>query len=129
MILVDTSVWIENFKKNPRIIIPRELTPQIAVCPPVVQEVLQGIKDEAAADRIRKSLLSFTIFGNALTPDHFLHAADIYRSGRRRGITIWSSVDCLIAAIAIQEKISLWHSDRDFDEIAKFTELKLYANN
>lgn len=126
MILVDTSIWIEFFKKDSRIVIEPELIPSLVVCPPVIQEVLQGIKNETAFVKIQRSLLSFKLAAERLDMDHYLEAATIYRSGRRRGITIRSSIDCLIAAIALKERYQVWHQDRDFHEIAKFTELKLY---
>jgi len=43
----------------------------------------------------------------------FVEAAEIYRSGRRRGYAIRSTVDCLIAAIAIRHGVPFWHKDRD----------------
>ena len=126
MILVDTSVWVEFFRKSSKLIIPKEIISSIAVCPPVIQEVLQGIKDDAVLIRVRRSLLSFKIAGEIINTDYYLEASSIYRSARRRGITIRSSIDCLIAVIALREKIQVWHQDRDFVEIAKFTELKLF---
>jgi predicted nucleic acid-binding protein len=33
-------------------------------------------------------------------------------------------VDCLIAAIAIEHRIPVWHRDRDFDAIARYTGLE-----
>jgi predicted nucleic acid-binding protein len=40
------------------------------------------------------------------------------------GVTIRSSVDCLIAACAIRNGLPILHSDRDFDAIARFTPLQ-----
>ncbi|MEO5971018.1 MAG: PIN domain-containing protein, partial [Bdellovibrionia bacterium] len=99
-----------------------------AVCSPVIQEVLQGIRDEEIAAKIKSSLLSFKLAGADINVDHYIEASNIYRSARRRGITIRSSIDCLIAAIALREKLPVWHQDRDFVEIAKFTELKNYVH-
>jgi hypothetical protein len=47
----------------------------------------------------------------------FTDAATIYRQGRRKGYTIRSSVDCLIAAIAIDNKVAAWRKDGDIDTI------------
>jgi predicted nucleic acid-binding protein len=33
-------------------------------------------------------------------------------------------VDCLIAAIAIEHQVPVWHRDRDFTAIARFTALE-----
>ncbi len=40
------------------------------------------------------------------------------------GFTIRSPFDCLIAACAIRNGVSLLHSDRDFNTIARFTRLQ-----
>lgn len=92
----------------------------------MVQEVLQGIKNDAALAKVQEALLSFRIAGERIDLDTYIEASNIYRSGRRRGIIIRFSVDCLIAAIALKEKIQIWHQDRDFAEIAKFTEIKAF---
>jgi hypothetical protein len=57
--------------------------------------------------------------------DTFLEASEIYRHGRRNGYTIRSSADCLIAAIAIENSVPVWHRDRDFRLIAKYTRLEV----
>jgi predicted nucleic acid-binding protein len=54
-----------------------------------------------------------------------LQAAEIYREGRRKGHTIRSTTDCLIAAIAIENGVPMWHRDRDYDAIAKYTPLRI----
>jgi predicted nucleic acid-binding protein len=54
----------------------------------------------------------------------YVAATDIYRRGRRRGLTIRFATDCLIAAIAIRNAVPVWHRDRDFDAIASFTVLE-----
>jgi hypothetical protein len=60
-----------------------------------------------------------------LPAEAFREAAEIYRTGRSLGVTIRSSVDCLIAAIAIRNEAELWHDDRDFDHIVSFTRLRV----
>jgi predicted nucleic acid-binding protein len=41
-------------------------------------------------------------------------AASLYRRCRQKGITIRSSIDCLIAQVAIEHRLLLLHSDRDY---------------
>jgi predicted nucleic acid-binding protein len=91
----------------------------------VLQEVLQGIKDDGILARVREGFMALPLIAPALETETFHHAAGIYRTGRRLGHTIRSSVDCLIAAIAIENKITVWHRDRDFAAIAKFTDLRV----
>jgi predicted nucleic acid-binding protein len=54
-----------------------------------------------------------------------LKAADMYRGLRRRGITIRNSVDCMIAAVAIEHDLPLLHNDRDFDPMKTHCGLKV----
>jgi predicted nucleic acid-binding protein len=49
---------------------------------------------------------------------------EIYHQGRSRGYTIRSSTDCLIAAIALENKVPVWHRDRDVATIARYTPLR-----
>ena len=53
-------------------------------------------------------------------------AASLYRNVRALGIAIRKQNDCLIAAICINNNIPLLHNDKDFDNIAKYTSLKIY---
>jgi predicted nucleic acid-binding protein len=73
----------------------------------------------------RDALLAIPIIADPIHLRLFIVAADIYSQGRRRGFTIRSSVDCLIAAIAIEQGAPSWHRDRDFDSIAKYTALQI----
>jgi predicted nucleic acid-binding protein len=43
---------------------------------------------------------------------------------RRTGLTIRSSVDCLIAACALRNDLTILHRDRDFRSLAKISGLK-----
>ena len=124
MILVDTSVWIEllNGRRGPRI--TEEELLNFATCGPVAQEVLEGLRDHPWAEAFRIAFLALPVLSDPLPLETFLAAAEIYRQGRRKGYTIRSSTDCLIAAIAIDHKIPVWHKDRDFEAIARLTSLQ-----
>lgn len=124
MILVDTSVWIDLLNTAAgKAILPDEIF-RFVTCGPILQEVLQGLREAPGAEKLRLALLALPMIGEPVTLATFLHAADIYRNGRNRGYNIRSSTDCLIAAIAIEHKAPVWHRDRDFDHIAAFTNLK-----
>lgn len=128
MILVDTSIWIELFRKDTKIHITTEHLLLLSTCPPVLQELMQGLRDDANGRKIRESLLSLPCLPEAVNKETYLHAANIYKVCQRRGSTIRSSIDCLIAAIAIEQDWTVWHRDRDFDQIAKYTDLKVIHN-
>jgi len=64
-----------------------------------------------------------------LTPnglDSYFAAAKIFFDLRRRGMTVGSSVDCLIAQTAIEHGLHLLHNDSDFDRIAQVSALKIW---
>ena len=127
MILVDTSIWIEFLIDRIRIPEVESQIPDFITCGPIVQEVLQGFADRPSFHRFREALLSFPRLSDPLPVERFVEAAAIYREGRSKGYTIRSATDCLIAAIAIDGDVPVWHRDRDFTAIARFTPLKIVS--
>ena len=97
----------------------------IVTCLPVLQEVLQGFTREAAFRTARDSMLALPIVESPLTANVFLEAADVYRRARRAGITVRSSVDCLIAACALRHDLEVWHDDRDYDALSRVVPLRV----
>ena len=126
MILVDTSIWI-GLLAGGRPKVAEEDLANFATCGPVVQELLQGLKPGPASDAFRQLLLAVPVLGDPVPLSLYLAAADIYRLGRRKGVTIRSSIDCLIAAIAIENRVPVWHRDRDFSAIAAYTALDIFV--
>lgn len=127
MILVDTSIWI-GFLRG-RVQLNAERITQLVTCGPIVQEVLQGLKRTSSAFAFRHAFLRLTRLSDPMPFDTYVKAADIYLQGRLRGYTIRSSIDCLIAAVAIEHDIVVWHADRDFDLIARFTPLRSISSS
>ncbi len=123
MILLDTSIWIDQFRHRRKEISAQDYE-DFVICNPVLQEVIQGLRDVPASEIFRQGLLKVRRLDDPLPAEAFLEAAEIYRSGRRRGYTIRSTVDCLIAAIAIRNGVTVWHKDRDYDTIARYTALR-----
>jgi predicted nucleic acid-binding protein len=125
VVLVDTSVWIEVFRKSRGIQLESLVDfDDIVTCLPVIQEVLQGFDAEPAFLRAREAMLALPIVESPLSRDVWLQAADLYRSGRRLGLTIRSGADCLIAACAIRHQLEVLHCDRDFDALARVAPLR-----
>jgi predicted nucleic acid-binding protein len=127
MILVDTSVWIDLLIDPRRFMLEEAEIDEFVTCAPVVQEVLQGFTDSRSLPEFRKRLLSFPCLSDPTPLDLHLKASEIFQDGRRRGLPIRSSTDCLIAAIAIENSATLWHRDRDFTSIARYTRLRADA--
>jgi predicted nucleic acid-binding protein len=124
MVLVDTSVWIDLFRNRHTECAARLRTlldeqRPFALTPVVAQEVLQGAADEHEFALLDDYLTSQTM----LLPQHPLDthrtAARLYFDCRRRGFTPRSTLDCLIAQIAIEHAVPLLHDDRDFERIRK----------
>jgi len=125
MTLVDTSVWIEVFRRT-RPLDLESLVPfdDIVTCLPVVQEVLQGFGDESAYRIAREAMLSLPIVESPLSTEVFLEAAGLYRTARRLGYTVRSSIDCIIGACALRHDLEVLHRDRDFTSLARVSPLR-----
>ncbi len=124
MVLVDTSVWIEVFRRPPRVRLDEVVDfDEIVTCLPVVQEVLQGFMDERAFLVARDAMRALPIVESPLRQEVVDHAVDLYRSARRAGLTVRSGVDCLIAACAIRNGLTVLHHDRDFEALAAVSPL------
>jgi predicted nucleic acid-binding protein len=125
VLLVDTSVWIEVFRRPSRLQLESVADlDEIVTCLPVIQEVLQGFLDERAFRLAREAMLAFPLVESPLRSEVFLEAAQLYRSARRAGVTIRSGVDCLIAACALRHGLPVLHRDRDFSLLAQVSPLK-----
>ncbi len=105
MIVVDTTVWID-FLQGRGSVFDRHLTELIEVDAPLALvdiiycEVLQGIRDEETYQRTRVSLRAHPI----LRPH----------------------VDCLIAATCLEAAAEIYHNDRDFDALARVSDLIIH---
>ena len=87
-------------------------------------ELLAGARDDDHLQSLRRLILSCRLLPVDGLAD-YEHAATIYRSCRRAGVTVRRLVDCLIAAVAINAGTPLLHADTDFDVIARHSSLKI----
>ena len=90
----------------------------------MVQEVLQGFRDEQAFQAAREAMYALPMVASPMSQQIFDSGIDLYRRARRAGYTVRSSVDCLIAACAIAHSMPVLHKDRDFDLLAKISTLE-----
>ena len=129
MILVDTSVWADflNSSRGPA---GDELERLIATNAPlvltgvVVAEVLQGLRRDVAA--VTKLLANWPLIEPAGFAT-YAEAATIFRQARGRGATL-STIDALLAALAIEYHAAFFTLDQDFARLA-FTGLRLHWGN
>ncbi len=125
MILLDTSAWIEILRRPSRIRLEdvAELD-EVATCLPVVQEVLQGFRDEGPFRTAREAMFSFPMVEAPMGQQVFEAAIDLYRTARRAGLTVRSGVDCVVAACALRNGLVVAHHDRDFVALARVSALQ-----
>ncbi len=127
MILVDTSVWIDFFSHSPgpggaelrRMI---EDVEPFALAGVVVSEILQGLRRDV------QSIERFLSLWDLLEPRGFStyrEASAISRLARSRGISL-TTIDTLIAAIALEHHATLFSLDKDFSRVARLTPLHLH---
>jgi predicted nucleic acid-binding protein len=89
---------------------------QLVVLDLVLMEVLRGFAHDHEWRLARDAFADLplaTAGGEAVA----LRAADLYRQQRRRGITIRSPIDLMVAAWCLEHSCALLHADRDFDGI------------
>lgn len=127
--IVDTSAWVEYVRRTESAFdlfldaTIRDGRP-IATPAAVVTELLCGANSEPEAINLLQLLTRFEI----LIPDSlrdYQSAARIYRICRRAGFTIRSTVDCVVAVAALENRRPLLARNRDFAVIARHTELEL----
>lgn len=126
MILIDSSAWIEFLRDTGSPTCERVtglLDGDIAICEPIVMEILAGARDDGHLRSLRSLLGLARVIGTESMD--FEMAAMLYRSCRRGGATPRKMVDCLIAAIAIRSGTPILHADRDFDLLAQHTKLAI----
>ena len=127
MILVDSSVWVDFFSSSPgrggaelrRMI--QESEP-FALTGVVIAEVLQGLTRDL--EPIEQYLAQWDRI-EAGGFETYREAARIYRTARAKGITL-TTIDTLIAAIALEHGASVFTLDKDFVHVARTTHLALY---
>lgn len=127
--LVDTSVWIDylnGHESAEAIRLHRGIADNepIRLCGIILTEILLGLRSDQQASKIENLLSAFDWLPE---PDHkdYSQAARIYRTCRSQGITIGSTIDCLIATLCIQHSLAILSKDRDFARIATCHPLSL----
>jgi hypothetical protein len=127
LILVDSSIWIDFFRSESspastelrRIIADAE---PFALTGIIATEILRGLTREVGTIEEYLGLWTFLEPTGLST---FREAARICRVGRSRGISL-TTIDTLIAAIALENGARVFTLDSDFSQIARITRLQLH---
>lgn len=131
MKLIDSSVWINYIRgvKNPQTDFLHasilEGGIQICTCPTIIQEVLQGFRGDEAYQKFKKMFLQLDIL-LIPEPTASIQAADMFRTLRKKGLTVRKMNDCNIAQCAMAFDLELVHNDLDFQLIQKVFPLKTF---
>lgn len=120
-VLVDTSVWVDFFNRHPsaeaetlRRLLEDEV--EIVTCGVVLAEFLQGVRHDKDLAVLEGHFRDMECLAPK-EPDTYLAAAMLYRKLRARGLTIRSTIDCLIASLAAEHGALLLARDRDLASI------------
>lgn len=127
VVLIDTSIWLEI--ERGRFDIEKYVDiGEIAICPPIAQELLQGARTPDRYTTVWHTILSSRMLDDPMPLETFEEAAQIFRNCRDDGYVIASPFDCLIASCAIRNGVPLLQRDRDFEKIAELAPLELLRN-
>jgi hypothetical protein len=131
MVLVDTSVLIDYLRGAENAAVRRfqqilDANLVFGISPLTYIEVLQGTRTEKDYAMVKSYLETHRFYGLLDEKDSYAAAARIYFDCRKKGITVNSTVDCLIAQTAIENDLALLHNDADFDRLRRVAPLKIY---
>ena len=132
MILVDTSILVGYLKgleihpydKMDYII---ETGIPYGICYYVYQELLQGSANRQEYELLKEYLNTLPFYNLQYGKESFENSALMYINCRKKGFTIRSTIDLIIAEIAIENNLYLLHNDNDYTNISKvYKNLKIY---
>ena len=129
MVIVDTSVWIDFLKGRETRQVQKleELLSEetdIFITGIIFQEILSGIKSKKERDKVRAELERFVLVNPSL--DTHIQAAEIFDACKKKGFTIRSTIDCLIAAVALEYDLTVLENDKDYSFVSEIFPLKTF---
>jgi predicted nucleic acid-binding protein len=128
---VDTSVWVDYLREedNEATALFAEVLARghpFGLTLEIYQEVLQGSAAEEDFDRLAEYLGTQRFYFPERVVESHREAARLYLRCRQNGVTIRSTIDCMIACICIEHDLLLLHNDKDFSNMARvIPELRL----
>jgi predicted nucleic acid-binding protein len=131
-VLVDTSVWSEALRRKDNSIKSEETfiyhlvtnDEGIVLTGIILQEILSGIKSNKLFQDIQNTLRDFNFVEPRI--EDYIYAAELKNNLMKKGINA-GSIDFLIASIAINNDLYLATYDNDFDNISKFSDLRVIS--
>jgi predicted nucleic acid-binding protein len=134
-VLVDTTVWSLALRRRRRALhrdglrLVREFESlvvegRVLLAGPVRQEILTGVRDASAFERLREHLSHFDDV--ALRTEDYETAADFANRCLAAGVAV-TSTDLLLCAIAARRSASVFTTDPDFTAYAEALPVKLHV--
>ena len=130
-VLVDTSAWIEYLRGtgspytyNGWIRDAIVAGTPLAWTEPILYELTAGAGSPRRVEQLRALLLRGPLLAVEGLQD-WEDATHLYRSARSKGLTVRSSIDCLIAVVALRTRSPVLALDRDFEALARVSNLGL----
>lgn len=127
MVLIDSSVWIELFRKDGDVLTSLAVENLVSefsavLCGPVRMEVLGGAREhENAGIKRLFDLLPYL----PETEKLWEHTAQFYQELRVAGLTVpW--IDAMIAGIAVRQHYRVYARDKHFFEMGRLGFVSLY---
>lgn len=127
MIVVDSSVWIAHFRneRSKQVRTLSEITPTLIVVGDIILlEVLKGLDTDRQAETLERKFEGYGVVPMLDESLARLGAAN-YRILRRRGLTLRTTPDVVIATYCIAHGLELLHQDRDFDHFEQHLGLRV----
>ena len=128
-VLIDTSVWSLALRRRAPVHAAvdelRRLVVQgrAGIVGPVRQELLSGIRDRAAFERLREHLRAFP--DEPITSVDYERAADCLNICRAKGIQ-GSNTDFLLCAVAERARLPIFTTDDDFLAFSRVLPVRLH---
>jgi predicted nucleic acid-binding protein len=131
MILVDTSVLIDYLKgvrdkSTARFHRVLDRAIPFGISDLIYLETLQGCRSDKEFRSLKRYLDTQVFYELKGGHESYAEAAKMSSRLRRKGLTIGSSIDCLVARIAIENNLYLLHNDSDYDRISRHFPLKIW---
>jgi hypothetical protein len=97
---------------------------QAAMVGPIRQELLSGIRDTVAFERLRDHLRAFP--DEPVTTDDYERAAEFFNSCRQKGLQ-GSNTDFLLCAISANHSLPILTTDKDFTRYRSMLPVTLHV--
>jgi predicted nucleic acid-binding protein len=135
VILIDTPIWSLALRRRPHHLSAAEAghvhewqrlvrAGGAHLIGPIRQELLSGVRDDRAWERLRAALRPFPDL--PITTDDYERAAQFFNRCRARGI-VGSAIDLLICAASAGYGAPIYTTDAHFPRYATVLKLKLHT--